>query len=216
MSTMDLLPEFSTVQLLRGDDYRAAHGRALQYGNSGNWPDLSGAVVEMGLAHRGKPLRTIAGTVLEPSGEFAAVQFELMHEDTFDLPIGAVAFDVQATLSDARIYTLVRGHLLVEADVTLSPTQILPPAPANLEALPSHDQITLQWTLEANNEYGFEVQKLSAGGKWVAIGNTGAAEMQFVDHGLSPNMLFAYRVRAYNAMGFSAYSNEIRAWTLAV
>jgi fibronectin type 3 domain-containing protein len=85
-----------------------------------------------------------------------------------------------------------------------------PAAPTNLSAAASSGtQVTLNWTDNSTNESAFLVErKTGVGGTYTQIGQTTAGVATFVDTGLATNTQYFYRVRATNAAGFSAYSNE--------
>jgi len=96
-------------------------------------------------------------------------------------------------------------------------TFTLPPAaPTNLNATTaSSSQIDLAWIDNAGNETGFKIErKIGAAGSYVEITTVGANVLIYSDMSLSGNTQYFYRVRAYNAGGNSAYSNEDDATTL--
>ncbi|MGH7453549.1 MAG: fibronectin type III domain-containing protein, partial [bacterium] len=93
-----------------------------------------------------------------------------------------------------------------------------PAAPSSLTATAvSSSKINLVWADSANNEDGFKIErKTGAAGTYVQIATVGANVTSFSNlSGLSPNTEYFYRVRAYNAGGNSAFSNEASATTLA-
>jgi predicted phage tail protein len=85
-----------------------------------------------------------------------------------------------------------------------------PTAPANLSAIPiSASQITLTWTDQSTSEADFQIErKTGAGGTYAQIGTVGANVTTYSDSGLAEGTTYFYRVRAFNAAGNSAYSNE--------
>ncbi|MGH7451162.1 MAG: fibronectin type III domain-containing protein, partial [bacterium] len=101
-----------------------------------------------------------------------------------------------------------------EASATTKPT--LPAKPGNLIAtVAGSGQIKLAWTDNSANETGFKIErKTGAAGTYTQIATAGANETSFANMGLNPNTAYFYRVRAYNAGGQSAYSNEVNAKTL--
>lgn len=112
--------------VVRGDDYQAADGRALEWGSSG-WPNLTGASVLFTAETYGHALSR-AGSVVTPTGN-AAVRAELSGADTGALPPGRpYDYDVKATLAGGSEVTLARGRLLVlEGLSALSADPLAPP-----------------------------------------------------------------------------------------
>ncbi|MGH7601064.1 MAG: fibronectin type III domain-containing protein, partial [bacterium] len=92
-----------------------------------------------------------------------------------------------------------------------------PPAtPSSLTAVAvSHSAINLTWVDNSNNENGFNLErKIGAAGTYVQIATVGVNIKSYVDTGLATNTEYFYRIRAHNAGGHSAYSNEANATTL--
>ncbi|MCR4399964.1 MAG: fibronectin type III domain-containing protein [Syntrophomonadaceae bacterium] len=90
-----------------------------------------------------------------------------------------------------------------------------PAAPSGLTATAATtSQIDLRWTDNADNEAGFAIERRTGGGDWVQVATTGPNAPVFSDTGLTPGTTYSYRVRAYNAAGFSDYSNTASATTL--
>ena len=72
----------------------------------------------------------------------------------------------------------------------------------------SHSQINLSWTDQTNQEDGFVVEKKLVGGEFMALALTGENQNTYSDTGLNASTTYVYRVKAYNDLGESAYSNE--------
>jgi len=90
--------------------------------------------------------------------------------------------------------------------------KIPPDAPSPLTAkATSSSSIALTWKDNSNNETGFKIQrKLGACASlntWSQIATKGANVISHTNTGLTANTTYSYRVRAYNAVGNSAYSN---------
>jgi probable HAF family extracellular repeat protein len=68
-------------------------------------------------------------------------------------------------------------------------------------------QIT--WLDESSSETGFGVWRSKNGGPWVRIGVAGANRSTFSNTNLTPGAHYAYRVRAHNNSGVSAWSETI-------
>ena len=99
-----------------------------------------------------------------------------------------------------------------EADAT---TWSAPDSPGNLSAsTASTTQINLSWSDNSSNEDGFKIErKTGSGGTWSQITTVGANTESYSNSGLSPGTTYYYRVRAYNGLGDSPYSNEAHATT---
>ena len=88
------------------------------------------------------------------------------------------------------------------------------PSQLNVQTV-SHVRIDLTWTDNSTNETGFKIErKTGAAGVYTEIFTTVANVMSFKDSTLSANTEYFYRVRAYNASGFSGYTNDANATTL--
>ena len=97
-----------------------------------------------------------------------------------------------------------------------SPT--LPPAPAAptglAAAAASGTQVNLAWRDNASNEDGYRVERSADGGATFAfVANAPAGATAYAVTGLAPGTAYAFRVRAFNAGGDSAWSNTAQATT---
>jgi len=101
-----------------------------------------------------------------------------------------------------------------EADATT--LENLPAAPLSLTATAiSTSQINLAWQDNATNEVGFKIErKIGVGGTYGQIDSVTANVTSYSNIGLTANTSYFYRVRAYNTVGSSAYSNEADTKTL--
>ena len=90
-----------------------------------------------------------------------------------------------------------------------------PASPSNLNVQTvSHIRIDLAWNDNSANETGFKIErKTGAAGAYAEILTTAANVISLKDSTLSANTEYFYRVRAYNASGFSGYTNEASAAT---
>jgi titin len=99
-----------------------------------------------------------------------------------------------------------------------SGTVTLPLAPGNVSvATVSNRQLNITWADSSNNESGFKIERKTSGGAYVEIvppGGIGANVTSYSDSSLAAISTYFYRVRAFNAGGHSAYSNEATAATL--
>ncbi|MBN1669821.1 MAG: lamin tail domain-containing protein [Kiritimatiellae bacterium] len=103
-------------------------------------------------------------------------------------------------------------------DVADATTQPGPPAaPTGLVAIPATtSRIQVTWTDQSGNETGFKIERSPTGtSSWQQISTVGVDVTSHADSGLPQGTTYDYRVRAYNAIGDSAYSGTAQAGTLA-
>lgn len=96
------------------------------------------------------------------------------------------------------------------------PPLSLPTAPTALTATAtSTAQIVLRWTDNANNEDGFRIERCTGAGctNFAEIATTSQNATTMTNNGLARNTAYTYRIRAYNAIGNSVYSNAASAKT---
>jgi hypothetical protein len=99
--------------------------------------------------------------------------------------------------------------------ITVAPPTAVPAAPSGLTATGvSQTQINLAWNDNSANEDGFKIERSNNGSSWTQIGTVGPNVRNFSSTGLSANKTYYYRVRAYNVLGDSAYSNTTTGKTL--
>jgi hypothetical protein len=104
------------------------------------------------------------------------------------------------------------------ATATTQAAQAVPAAPSNLTATAvSTSQINLSWTDNSNNETGFKIERCEGNActNFAEIAQVGANVTTFSDTGLSRNTRYRYRVRAFNGVGNSGYSNIVTERTLS-
>ena len=74
-------------------------------------------------------------------------------------------------------------------------------------------QVTLAWQDNSAGEDGFEIERKTENGAYTLIAGVGVNVTGYTDNGVSELTSYTYRVRAVNAGGASAYSNEASATT---
>jgi len=99
--------------------------------------------------------------------------------------------------------------------ITVAAPTGIPAAPGALTATAvSQMQINLAWTDNSNNEDGFKIERSPNGNSsWTQIATVGPNVTTYSNTGLTKNTRYYYRVRAYNVLGNSAYSNTANART---
>jgi hypothetical protein len=95
------------------------------------------------------------------------------------------------------------------ASATTPATLAPPAAPSSLVAVAgSATRVALSWKNNSSNESGFTIERsTNTGSSWTQIAQVGAGVTTYTDTTVSKNKSYSYRVRAYNASGYSAYSN---------
>ena len=73
----------------------------------------------------------------------------------------------------------------------------------------------MSWTDNSNNEDGFRIERCTGNNctNFAQIAQVGANVTSFNNTGLARNTRYRYRVRAFNAVGNSGYSNIAKAKT---
>jgi len=75
-------------------------------------------------------------------------------------------------------------------------------------------QLQLSWTDNSGNENGFKVERgPTSTGPFTQIGIVASNVTSYTDTGLADATTFCYRVRAYNTVGDSGYTNTACATT---
>src|SRR5262245_45729757 len=76
--------------------------------------------------------------------------------------------------------------------------------------------LQLSWADNSQNEDGFDIErKTGNGGAFLALTTIPANQSSYTDTNLSNGTTYCYRVRAFNSVGGSPYSNEACATTSA-
>jgi hypothetical protein len=104
--------------------------------------------------------------------------------------------------------------LVVDGATVAAPS--VPAAPSGLIATPSSSsQINLVWADNSGNEDGFKIERCQGAGcsTFSQIATVAANVTSYPNTGLTAATSYIYRMRAYNAVGDSAYSNSASATT---
>jgi len=109
----------------------------------------------------------------------------------------------------------VKDSIMAVADETYFDWPLLPETPSSLDVSITGNGVRLQWEIHGDGRTGIVVERSTGetgGAKetWNRIATLPAAATDYSDSSLKKGQQFAYRVRAVNADGESAYSNIVR------
>jgi len=88
----------------------------------------------------------------------------------------------------------------------ISINSIIPPS--NLSAQLQGTDIILAWTDNSTGESGFKIERKESGGEFAEIASVNANQTSYTDSGVTAGKKYSYRVRSFNALVYSAYSDE--------
>jgi hypothetical protein len=125
------------------------------------------------------------------------------------LPAGTTSY-TDTGLSSGTYYYRVKAVNATDQSAysNTASAATLPAAPSNLSATPTSGyRVSLAWTDNASNETAYVVERSTAGGPWVVLNGSLAADATgYVDTTVKPLTDYAYRVKATNAGGSSGYA----------
>ncbi len=119
-----------------------------------------------------------------------------------------------ASIADSSTISNVNGALINSPSWVEGfpiPDTTPPDAPTGLTATGrSAWQVDLAWTDNSDNESNFQVERCSGApcGPYSLLSSPAANTLTDTDNSVAPNTQYCYQVRAVNAYGNSAYSNE--------
>ncbi len=126
------------------------------------------------------------------------------------LPVGSYSNTV-------TFANLTNGNGTTNLLVTLTVNPL--PAPSNLSAVAvTNGQVNLSWTDNSNGEDSFEIDRApdngGTPGTWAQIGTVTNNVTTYSDFGLNSSTPYWYRVRAFNSLADSDYSDPVVVTTL--
>jgi len=132
----------------------------------------------------------------------------LASTDTNVTPVDVILSDYSEELNSP---VFIINDSVTSADTSTICLGNTPPAPKNLKVkVISSEKAKLKWKHRSKLEYGFKIErKKGNAGTWAQIATTPKNKRKYVDTGLIAATRYRYRVRAYNAVGNSDYSNVI-------
>lgn len=105
------------------------------------------------------------------------------------------------------------GHDCSYVNLTYSIPEVPPAAPEDLEGEFMGGEVELMWLDESNNEQGFKIYRKSEWDPvWELIDIVGPNTDWATDWDVWPDTIYYYRVRAYNPIGNSSYSNTVQVY----
>src|SRR3989338_6868855 len=122
-----------------------------------------------------------------------------------------VSYSDTAVTEDQTYYYYIRAYNIAgesgfqNIDYAITAT-VVPNDPSNLTANASSTSAALSWEQDSANEEGFSVERSTDGVNFSEIASKGINATTHTDPNLSSGTYY-YRVRAFNAIGNSGYSN---------
>lgn len=111
-------------------------------------------------------------------------------------------------LGSVDVLPSLQGKILTGGRVNVykALTSLVPPS--NLSAQLQVTDVALAWTDNSAGESGFKIERKESGGQYAEIASVNANQTGYTDIGLKAGKTYSYRVRAFNAVAYSEYSNE--------
>ncbi|MCC2668172.1 MAG: repeat-containing protein, partial [Armatimonadetes bacterium] len=145
-------------------------------------------------------------------GEGSSSEIRAYDKNTFlllgTLPLPATqGFPIEFTgLPDGGfVYRTTTQVFVVHTGLRPGPPQ----APSGLTATLQTGGVQLNWSDNSTGEDGFRVERSANGGAFGVIATLGANSTSYLSTGLAADTTYAFRVRAYNGAGSSAFSNTV-------
>ncbi|HVE71600.1 MAG TPA: NF038122 family metalloprotease [Thermoanaerobaculia bacterium] len=125
-----------------------------------------------------------------------------------------IASGVRSQVNDNDLAAFaIMGYDIVSGT---TPVTTVPNAPTNLTATAtSTSVIRLNWTDNSSDETEFRIEQRASNGSFVDLGSADANATTINVTSFQPNFTATFRVRARNAAGNSAYTNEATATTFS-
>jgi photosystem II stability/assembly factor-like uncharacterized protein len=135
-----------------------------------------------------------------------------------DSTITAITRQVTGLSDGARYYWRVAAKNVIGtssySDIRSFSTVINTPGTLTAQALPS-ERIILSWTDKSNNNLGYIIErKLAAENNYIVIDTLKSDIIGYTDTTLISINTYQYRIKSYNLVETSAYSNEVTIKTL--
>ncbi len=151
-----------------------------------------------------------------PAGPWSVLASLPANTVSYSDPIGNTTqiFFYQVIASNQVGYSGIPGYSTITTTAASNILALgpLPAAPSALTAtVQNGPQVLLSWTDNASNESGFVVERAIGSGAFSTLTvlgpKNGTGSVSFTDTTVTFGTTYSYRVRAQNAVGFSAFSN---------
>jgi hypothetical protein len=121
----------------------------------------------------------------------------------------------KAGTSDVLEALPVKDSIMAVADENYFDWPVLPEAPSSLNLVVTGAGVRLTWQVHGGNPTGIVIERrkenaVAQKAPWERIANLALIATEYTDSGLKKNEIAAYRIRAFNKEGESAYSNVVR------
>ena len=170
----------------------APAGTALQL--DGTWINPAGQTI------------TATGATLDLGDQPSSSTNAWFNAGTITATNSTVNLGGEFTLTD--LGTLNRSGGTVNITGTLD---LLPVAPSALSVASGENYTVLSWSDNSTVESGYAIERSTDGVHFSQVGTVGANVTEYYDTGLTAGTTYTYRVRAYNTVGNSLYSNTASA-----
>ena len=175
------------------------------------------------------PVNAASGVSADAIGQIAGTQITVLIAEETD--VTALVATFETTGIDVSVATIEQTSGSTVNDFLLSVTCVvsandgstkaytvavgaMPIAPSDLTiSNVTINSIDLSWTDNADNDDGLEIERSGNGGDFLNLGTIVADLVSYSDIGLAPLTSYTYRVRAFNSVGSSSWSNETNAIT---
>jgi hypothetical protein len=128
------------------------------------------------------------------------------------LPANTTTFTDSGLIDGTRYYHRIKAINTIPAESkAVEPSAATPLyAPGNLSASAiSKINVLLEWTDFSETEDGFRVERQAGSGSFDEIATLGPNVSSYNDFSVSSTTRYHYRVRAFNSLGYSPYSNQV-------
>ena len=186
-----------------------------------NPSDIFGASVTLGWTPSGSP--GVIGYKIYYGNASRSYTQKIDAKNTTTYTVSNLDNTKQYYFSITAYTTTSESYFSNEVSLPPAASPTAPPAPAAPSSLGatgvSTSQINISWTDNSSVESGYKIERAPAvnnsAGTFTQIATVGANVKTYANTGLSSNITYYYRVRAYNAAANSAYSNTASARTLS-